>query len=55
MTLVDRRSWLDERRAATRAEHAWTVDAGLMIDQEAYVHARDAWGHRHFLVRAPSA
>lgn len=34
---------------------AWFADAGLEIEQEASVHARDAWGYRHFLLRAPIA
>ena len=34
---------------------AWIAGAGLEIEEEAYVHAMDAWGYRHFLLRAPNA
>jgi SAM-dependent methyltransferase len=32
---------------------AWIEKAGLRVEEEAYVHARDSWGYRHFLLRTP--
>jgi SAM-dependent methyltransferase len=33
---------------------AWMVGAGLEVTDEAYLHARDEWGYRHFLLRRPA-
>jgi SAM-dependent methyltransferase len=32
---------------------AWLAAEGLDVIAEEYVHARDAWGYRHFLLRSP--
>jgi cyclopropane fatty-acyl-phospholipid synthase-like methyltransferase len=32
---------------------AWIAAEGLEVVTEEYVHARDAWGYRHFLLRSP--
>jgi SAM-dependent methyltransferase len=32
----------------------WIAAEGLAVVAEEYVHARDAWGYRHFLLRAPT-
>lgn len=34
---------------------AWFAAAGLQVVVEEYVHARDGWGYRHFLLRTPAA